>query len=355
MHLISRWFARRFSDPQAIILATTLIIGFGSIIAFGDMLAPVLASVVLAYLLDSGAAAMERMKMPRVISVVTMYLLFLAGLMLILFALLPLLSTQVSQLLGQLPAMILKGQALLMQLPETYPDVFSRDQIVDLINSIQASIAGLGQQVVSLSITSVFGLIEIVVYLVLVPIMVFFMLKDRDRILSWFRNYLPKERQLVSRVWEEVDAQLGNYVRGKFWEILIVWVATYIGFAVFGLQFAMLLALAVGLSVIVPYVGMVLVTFPVIMVAFFQFGWTSEFGYCLLVYFIIQAIDGNVLVPLLFSEVVNLHPIAIIVAVLLFGGFWGMWGVFFAIPLATLVKAVLNAWPDSEPAEEATV
>jgi putative permease len=68
-------------------------------------------------------------------------------------------------------------------------------------------------------------------------------------------------------------------------------------------------------------------------------------------YLVIQALDGNVLVPLLFSEVVNLHPVAIIVAILVFGGLWGFWGVFFAIPLATLVNAVITAWPRREAAE----
>jgi putative permease len=72
-----------------------------------------------------------------------------------------------------------------------------------------------------------------------------------------------------------------------------------------------------------------------------------------LAYGIVQALDGNVLVPLLFSEAVNLHPVAIIVAVLVFGGLWGLWGVFFAIPLATLVKAVLNAWPTAQKQQEA--
>ena len=69
----------------------------------------------------------------------------------------------------------------------------------------------------------------------------------------------------------------------------------------------------------------------------------------MIAYGIIQALDGNVLVPILFSEAVNLHPVAIIVAVLVFGGFWGLWGVFFAIPLATLVKAILSAWPKELP------
>jgi putative permease len=66
------------------------------------------------------------------------------------------------------------------------------------------------------------------------------------------------------------------------------------------------------------------------------------------VYVVIQGLDGNVLVPLLFSEAVNLHPVAIILAILFFGGIWGLWGVFFAIPLATLIKAIINAWPTPE-------
>ena len=76
----------------------------------------------------------------------------------------------------------------------------------------------------------------------------------------------------------------------------------------------------------------------------------------IIAYAVIQALDGNLLVPLLFSEVVNLHPVAIILAILFFGGLWGFWGIFFAIPLATFVKAVLNAWPrkteDPEQPEE---
>src|SRR5690606_39026749 len=89
-------------------------------------------------------------------------------------------------------------------------------------------------------------------------------------------------------------------------------------------------------------------TVPVALVAYFQFGWGSEFMWVMVVYGIIQGLDGNVLVPLLFSEAVNLHPVAIITAVLVFGGFWGVWGVFFAIPLATLIKAVFSSWPRQE-------
>jgi putative permease len=130
-------------------------------------------------------------------------------------------------------------------------------------------------------------------------------------------------------------------------------VVTFLTFSIMGMQFAMLLSVLVGLSVLIPYIGAAAVTIPVAILAYFQWGLSPEFLWLMLAYGIIQALDGNVLVPLLFSEVVDLHPIAIIVAVLIFGGLWGFWGVFFAIPLATLVQAVLKAWPTLTHDEEA--
>ena len=138
-------------------------------------------------------------------------------------------------------------------------------------------------------------------------------------------------------------------------EIIIVGIVTYIVFAFMGIRYAPLLGVLVGLSVVIPYIGAAAVTLPVALIAYFQWGFSNQFAYLMLAYGIIQALDGNLLVPWLFSEAVNLHPVAIIIAVLVFGGFWGVWGVFFAIPLATLVKAVLHAWPRREeetPAEQ---
>ncbi len=136
----------------------------------------------------------------------------------------------------------------------------------------------------------------------------------------------------MKQVWAEMNQQIANYIRGKVIEIVITGAVTYIAFAYLGLNYAALLALLVGLSVVVPYIGAVVVSVPVAMIAFFQWGWSDQFIYLMAAHAIIQALDGNVLVPLLFSEAVNLHPVAIICAVLLFGGLWGFWGVFFAIP-----------------------
>ena len=345
MNLIRDWFQRNFSDPQAMFLALLLVGGFVLIIFWGNMLAPLLASMVIAYLLEAVVTLLESKSLPRLVAVVIVFLAFVVVLLFLILWLIPVLSAQVAQLVQELPRQIDHGQQMLMRLPQQYPQFVSEDQVKEIMSTIRSEIGVLGQSLLSFSLSSIPGLIALVVYLILVPLMVFFFLKDKRLILDWVAAYLPQQRGLANRVWQEMDQQIGNYVRGKFMEILIVGFTSYIVFLLMGLNYAMLLGALVGLSVVVPYIGAAVVTIPVALIAFFQWGWGSEFAYLMLAYGVIQALDGNVLVPLLFSEAVNLHPIAIIIAVLVFGGLWGFWGVFFAIPLATLVKAVLSAWP----------
>ncbi len=347
-NILNRWYRKYFSDPEGVFLAILLVLGFAIIIFMGDILAPLLASVVLAYLLEGLVSLLETRNIKRMVSVLLVFIPFLAFLAFLLLGLLPLLIGQVKDLIQELPNMIAKGQQILLQLPERYPDFASASQVEEFMSSMRSTVGALGQNVLSISLASISGLFTLLVYLILVPVLIFFFLKDKQLILNWLSSYLPRERDLAIRVWDEMNLQIGNYVRGKFTEILIVGVVSYIVFMIMGLNFAMLLVALVGLSVIVPYIGAIAVTFPIAIIAFFQWGWGSEFGYLMVAYAVIQAVDGNILVPWLFSEAVNLHPVAIITAILVFGGIWGFWGVFFAIPLATLVKAVMNAWPRNE-------
>jgi putative permease len=333
------------ADPQVMGLAVVLLVGFFIVFLTGEMLAPVIASIIIAYLLEGLVAVFQRNGLPRLVAVLLVFLGFIAFMAFVTFALLPLLSRQATQLFQLLPDMLTSGQNALMRLPQRYPELFSEAQIRDLISTIRVEALSYGQHVVSRSVSSVVSVITVAVYLILMPLLVFFFLKDKTRIVNWFVRFLPKDRRLLSQVWVEVDRQIGNYVRGKFIEILIVWVATYLTFAIMSMRFSMLLGVLVGLSVLIPYIGAAAVTIPVAVLAYFQWGVGPEFWSLIVAYGIIQALDGNVLVPILFSEVVDLHPVAIIVAVLIFGGVWGFWGVFFAIPLATLVQAVLKAWP----------
>jgi len=353
MQFLTDWFKHYFSDPEVVFLTIFLLLGFAVVLTMGHMLAPVLASVVIAYLLEGLVGIIERRGAPRLAAVLVVFIGFMLFVTLVLFVLLPQVSTQATQLFQQIPSMITKGQGLLMRLPENYPDIISPAQVQEIIGVIRQEIAEFGQRVVSLSLASVVGIITILIYVILMPLLVFFFLKDKHLIVHWGTSFLPRDRRLADAVWRDMDRQIANYVRGKFWEIIIVWAASFVTFSLMGLEYAMLLGVLVGLSVIVPYIGAAVVSLPVILIAWFQWGWGADFIWLTVAYLVIQALDGNVLVPLLFSEAVNLHPVAIIVAILVFGGFWGFWGVFFAIPLATLVQAVISAWPKGRMVKEA--
>jgi putative permease len=241
--------------------------------------------------------------------------------------------------------MIGSAQQALLQLPERYPRFISAEYVEEIVASLQVEVGRLAQLLLPLSISSLLTLITVGVYLVLMPLLIFYFLKDKESLLSWFSGYLPEPRQLTVRVWREVDQQIGNYIRGKFLEILIVWSVSYLAFLLLELPYAMLLSLLTGISVLVPYVGAAVVTLPVASVAYLQWGFGQEFIYVLVTYALLQTLDGNLLAVLLFSEMVHIHPVATILAILVFGGLWGFWGLFFAVPLASVVQAVLHAWP----------
>jgi len=345
MNLLTSWFRRTFADPQVVILGIVLIAGIAVVAGLGRMLAPVFASIVIAYLLEAVVARLQLIGLSRLLSVLLVFLLFLASLFFLFFGLVPMLIRQLTQLVQQIPNYITQGQELLQQLPQRYPQLVSERQVEQLIANAGDELALVGQQFVTWSLTSVGTVVSLAVLLVLIPVLVFFLLKDKEKLIDWFKGYLPVERHLVSSVWADVEAQIANYVRGKAGEIVIVGAVSYITFVSLGLQYSALLATIVGFSVLIPYIGAAVVTLPIAFVAFFQWGWGWSFGQVMIAYAVIQALDGNVLVPLLFSEALNLHPVAIIVAILVFGGLWGFWGIFFAIPLATVVQAVLKAWP----------
>lgn len=352
LEVFKSWYHRYLSDPQAILLLTFLVLGFAIVITLGMQLAPFFAALVIAYLLESSVQHLQRIRLPRLLAVLLVFSLFMAVLIFLLLGLMPLVSRQLADFMQKLPGIINEGQQLLRRLPERYPQFISMNQIDEVMRVMRAGISELGQNVLSVSLASIPALITLLVYLVLVPLLVFFMLKDKTLIVAWVSRLLPNERALMIQVWQEMDNQIGNYVRGKIYEIFIVGGVTYLVFSLLGLSYAPLLAVLVGLSVIIPYIGAAVVTIPVALGAYVHWGWGPDFAWLMIAYAIIQVLDGNLLVPLLFSEAVNLHPVAIIVAVLVFGALWGFWGVFFAIPLATLVKALINAWP--RPKQEET-
>lgn len=346
--VLSSWGKRFFYDEETVFFALLLLGVFSVVIFFGKILLPFFIALVIAFLLQGLVGLFMRLRLPRLAAVLVSFCIFLGLSAGVLIWLLPLLWEQLVDLIKELPSILRMIQEWFFALQEAYPQFLSEEYVSNLLSEITKELRQAGQLVLSFSMANIPNLVAWLIYLILVPILVFFMLKDQRLLMNQVLSLLPRKRVLLERIWVEMDSQIANYVRGKVIEIIIVGVVSWIVFAMFKLRYAELLALMVGISVVVPYVGASVVTIPVTLVALFQFGWGSTFAWVVITYLIIQLLDGNVLVPLLFSEVVNLHPVTIILAVLFFGGIWGFWGVFLAIPLATLFKTIFISWPRAQ-------
>ena len=167
MELLRDWFKRSFSDPQVVILGVVLLVFFAVIVGLGAWLAPMFASIVIAYLLEAMVSRLKKLGMPRLLAVIIVFLLFLTALFFLLFGLVPIVSWQLSQLVQQFPSYIAQGQVLLKQLPESYPDLISAEQVELIIAQLGQEMATLGQQLLGWSLASVASVIGLVVYLVL--------------------------------------------------------------------------------------------------------------------------------------------------------------------------------------------
>ena len=349
IEMFKSWYNRRFTDPQAMGLAAILLFGFVSIYFFRDLIAPLLVAIVLAYLLEWPVRLLnEKLKCPRLVAAMLVLGSFISLVFVVVLILIPNLWAQLANLLSDLPHMFNRFNEWLLSLPERYPELIDAQTVESIFGTVKEKILNLGESALKLSLASIMNLVTLGIYAFLVPLMVFFLLKDKRQLIDGVSRFLPRNRTLASKVWVEMQQQIANYIRGKLVEILVVTAVTYAIFLTFGLNYPLLLAVAVGFSVLVPYIGAVLVTIPVVLVAIFQFGDTHTFWYILIAFVVSQLLDGNLLVPFLFSEVVNLHPLIIIIAVLIFGGLWGFWGVFFSITHSTILKAVVNAWPSNE-------
>ncbi|KZE26588.1 AI-2E family transporter [Cronobacter sakazakii] len=349
LEMLTQWYRRRFSDPEVIALLAILVAGFCILFFLHGLLAPLLVAIVLAYLLEWPTSRLQRIGCSRGLAATLVLVLFIGIVLVMAFVVVPVAWQQGINLIRDIPGMLNKLSDFAATLPKRFPALMDAGIIDAIAENMRTRIITLGDSVVKYSLASLVGLLTLAIYLILVPLMVFFLVKDKEQLLNAVRRVLPRNRGLAGQVWVEMNQQITNYIRGKVLEMIVVGVATWIGFLIFGLNYSLLLAVLVGISVLIPYIGAFMVTIPVVCVALFQFGMGTEFWSCFAVYLIIQGLDGNVLVPVLFSEAVNLHPLVIILSVVIFGGLWGFWGIFFAIPLATLIKAVVHAWPETTP------
>ena len=336
-----------FSNEETIIFSLAILLFFLVISFFGSILTPFMISIVVAYLLVGMQKKIQSYDVSANVALIITFSVFIITGAALLIWLVPLLYIQLQAFILDVPNLINNFLDFISGLPAKFPDLVSSEQISIFFQAVSEEVSAIAQNIIKSSISGIQSAITFLLYIILFPILVYFFLFDRKNIIEGFIKIIPGKREMLTNIWAEMDIQLSNYVRGKTIEIFIVGIAAAIIFASLGLKYSALLSVLVGLSVIIPYVGAFLVTIPIVVVGLLQFGLGTEFYLLIGLYLLLQALDGNLLVPIIFSETVKLHPVVIILAVFIFGSMFGFWGVFFSIPIATFIKAVWNAWPSS--------
>ena len=349
---LNNLFKRIFNNEETVIFS--LVIAFILILFsfFAAILTPFIISIVVAYLLVGLKKKIQSYNISESLSAIFAFSIFIivgAGMFI---WLIPLIYVQLESFVLALPDSYNKFTVFIESLSTKYPDLVSSEQISVFFQSVQTELLSiiesedLVENLVMSSIAGIQSTISVLLYIILFPILVYFFFFDRKNIINGLGKIIPGDKIMLSQVWSEMDIQLSNYIRGKALEIIVVSLLAAILFYSFGLSYSALLAVLVGVSVLIPYVGAFVVTIPVVIVGLVDLGgFGSQFYLLIGLYLLLQFIDGNILVPIIFSEAVKLHPLLIIFAVFLFGSMFGFWGVFFSIPLATLIKAVWNSWP----------
>ena len=174
---LKKIYRRWFADPQAAVLLLTIVGVILIITVTGETIAPVLVSIVIAYLLNGIMVRLERYGCSHILAVSLVSLLFVGILSFALLWLLPLLWRETSNLLIELPQMVGRGQTFIIGLPQRYPNLITGSIIDHAVAVVKAGIGSLGQLFLTFSLSSITNLIQLSIYFVLVPLLVFFILK----------------------------------------------------------------------------------------------------------------------------------------------------------------------------------
>ena len=338
-------FRRIFSNEETVVFFLIILSTLILFSLFIEVLTPFIISIVVAYLLVGLQKKIETYGFSQSVSSIIAFSVFIIVGAAMFTWLIPLLYVQLQSFVLDIPRIFNEFLNFVSTIPAAFPDLVNSDQISVFFQAVSSELSSITQNIVKSSISGIQSTITVLLYIILFPILVYFFLFDRKNIIEGCLRIIPGDRAMLSQVWSEMDIQLSNYVRGKVLEIFIVGIAAAILFASFSLNYGALLAVLVGLSVLIPYVGAFSITIPIVIIGLLQFGLGTQFFLLIGFYLLLQFLDGNLLVPIIFSEAVKLHPIVIILAVFIFGSIFGFWGVFFSIPLATFIKAVWNAWP----------
>ena len=300
-----------------------------------------LAAFIISYVLNPLVVFLTRNKSPRSTAVLVIFLLIFGGLSLLIIGLVPSIVAEMQGLIERVPDYILRLQDFIAELHRDYHR-FNLPESVRVI--IDEGIEDLEETLLSVfenMVARILGFLERFVILLLLPILVYYFLRDFDRIRAAVKESIPSgHRRRATRLARDMDRTLGAYIRGILLISFLVGFMSYVGFLLLGIEFALLLAIIIGITNLIPFFGPIIGAVPAVIVALLESPLLALKVVALIV--IIQQVESQLLSPPILGRKLGLHPLIILLALILGGRLMGLIGLLIAVPLAGCIKIIYN-------------
>lgn len=310
--------------------------------ALGSVIMPFLVGGAIAYFLDPVADRLERMGCSRAIATTIIFVFLILTVVTITLAIIPLLVQQTSGLIEAAPGIF---ENLRSFLTERFPNAFDEGSPVQTsLSNLGDTIQSRGAELLQTVVSSAAGVVNVIVFLVVVPVVAFYMLLDWDRMIARIDSLLPRDHAPTVRLLAtRIDNTLASFVRGQGTVCLVLGTFYAVALMIVGLQFGLVVGLIAGLLTFIPYVGALVGGALAIGLALFQF-W-GEWGMIVavvVIFMVGQALEGNVLTPKLVGSSVGLHPVWLIFALSAFGTVFGFAGMLVGVPVAAVIGVLVR-------------
>jgi putative permease len=338
----------RLTNPEFIPSIIFLFILIGSITITYPYLKAAYFALILTYLLIAPHRTLVRAGCNHLMATILLMLLLTSALLCLLFIILPMLSNEMVLFIKEIPSYVDVLHNRFQEWLITHPNWNANHIPYNIaLKPIQSNLVNVGRHLLEVSFQSLFSLFNWMMYCIVVPILTALILNDRALMLPWITQWLPKQHTCLKQFFKEIDQQMGFYLRGKVIEFLIVATLTTLALSLMHMNYALLMGILVGASVFIPIVGLFIVVLPIVIIGLMQWGFSAHFAYTMLFFTLIMLADAYLIIPVLFSGSMALHPAVILIAILCFGGLFGFWGILLALPLATVVRALLRLTRES--------
>lgn len=311
------------------------------ILLVSNILFPFLVSLILYYLLSPLVDFLDRHGVNRTLAIAGIYIAIIGLLVYAVLSAIPVLQEQLESFINNLPDFVRQVTYSISVWVEDMPFEFQIEGILDKIETWAQNIQNNLGMYLERGITGVTTVLSnaftALMTLLMVPIILFFFLKDGSAFFEGFVEKLPPLwRHDVTQIGIAMDVQVGSYIKGQLTIALINGIMMYAGFSLIGLNYAALIAIAGGFLCIIPYLGPTLTFIPAVLIALTQ-SWAMV-GKLIIVWLVVQFVEGNLIEPNVMGKQLNVHPLTIIIVLLVAGDLLGLFGLIFGVPLYALIK-----------------